>query len=81
LDVQGLSHRSISSRKIEKTKSRIANVRQDDIHGVDRQNLPRNHKADAVIGATISGRENPVKSIDLCDHAHHDLSPSLRLVD
>src|SRR6267143_1794128 len=31
-------------------------VQQADIHGVDRWNLPLNHKADAVIGATISER-------------------------
>src|SRR6266699_869289 len=33
-------------------------VQQADIHGVDRRNLPLNHKADAVIGATSSEDRN-----------------------
>jgi hypothetical protein len=33
-------------------------VRQADIQGADRQNLPLNHKADALIGATISEDRN-----------------------
>jgi hypothetical protein len=33
-------------------------VQQANIHGVDRRNLPLNHKADAVMGATISEDRN-----------------------
>jgi hypothetical protein len=33
-------------------------VQQADMHGVDRRNLPLNHKADAVMGATISEDRN-----------------------
>jgi hypothetical protein len=33
-------------------------VQQADIHGVNRRNLPLNHKADAVMGATISEERN-----------------------
>jgi hypothetical protein len=47
-------------------------VQQADIYGVDRRNLPPNHKADAVIGATISEDCNP-------DEARpRDLKRSLR---
>jgi hypothetical protein len=73
-------------------------IQQADIDGVDRRNLPLNHKADAVIDATISEDCNPSdlpavsdrgrkiqqllgKSIDLGDHAHHDLPPSVRPID
>jgi hypothetical protein len=34
-------------------------AQQADIYGVDRRNLPLNHKADAVMGATISEDRNP----------------------
>jgi hypothetical protein len=37
-------------------------VQQADIHGVDRRNLPLNHKADAVMGATISEDRAPAAS-------------------
>jgi hypothetical protein len=53
-----MSHCPISSRTIEKTKPRIAMSGRPTYRGVDRQNLPLNHKADAVIGATISGHRN-----------------------
>ena len=53
-----MSHRLISSRTIEKTKPRIAMSGRPTYRGVDRQNLPLNHKADAVIGATISEDRN-----------------------
>jgi hypothetical protein len=33
-------------------------VRQADIQGFDRRNLPPNHKADAAIGATVSEDRN-----------------------
>jgi hypothetical protein len=53
-----MSHRPISSRAIEKTKPRIATSGRPTYRGVDRQNLPPNHKADAVIRATISEHRN-----------------------
>jgi len=42
--------------KDQEDQAENRDVQQADIHGVDRWNLPLNHKADAVIGATISER-------------------------
>jgi hypothetical protein len=49
-------------------------VRQADIQGVGRQNLPLNHKADAVIGATISEHRNQ-------DEAHPAASFILAMIE
>jgi hypothetical protein len=48
-------------------------VRQADIQGVGRQNLPLNHKADAAIGATISEDRNQDKARPGRElYSHHD---------
>jgi len=44
--------------KDQEDQAENRDVRQSDIHGVDRRNLPLNHKADAVIGATSSEDRN-----------------------
>jgi len=69
-----MSHRPISSRTIEKTKPRIAMSGRPTYRGVDRQNLPLNHKADAVIGATISEDRNQ-------DEAHPAASFILAMIE